>query len=767
MEDHSLSGPHNNRCSLLRQKETSDSMISNFYRRYSVAILWLVGLSFPLLWYQAEQMPSNNDIETWLPRETPVRLLYEEFKQDFGAEEVLVIGLPLDQVTPKLVEAFASRMERLDGIRLCWTPDRMTTRMQEFGVSEETARERLEGLLTSKSGDLIGVVAMLTEFGIKNRAQVVEDVKQTLAYCQLPLESVALTGAPVIVTELDRLGSQKTNRQFFLLTCAISLFLLYYSFGHWGLSLAVLGTALWGIFLNQTVMVFMGGEMNFIMGSLSVMVMIFTLSIAVHVVSYFDSARKEGHPEPLTAAVAESFNPCMLSTITTLMGLVSLNVSSILPVSQFGYAAACGSVVALLVGLGVTPALLTVMPQCTVRSVRFQINFRKWGEQVATYRAAILASAAVLLGVTALGIMQLQPSINPTEFLPRKSKILSDLHRIQNDLTNIDSIEAVVDLGGEKLPFMDQLQKIRSIDAKIAAHPGVRHTLSLATFFPEEMPDSTMAAARILGQAKSYSGEDGFVAARQRLWRISARIRHDTELNPVDVLNQLTVQLADEPIHFTGLTPLLKNAQQEIFDGFWQSFTAACLTISIVMILSLRSVVAGIIAMIPNIIPIWLVFGGVGFLGMPVDIGMMMTGSIALGISVDCTFHFLVKYQVAFRNGATSREAVLQSLEHSGEPMLDSTLISALGMLALCFSSFAPTARFGCLMAAQMSASLLGELVLLPAMLCCRPVRRLQRSVTTPAVAEVPEARVETGPLIHPFPAELPSPPRRVRAAAR
>ena len=201
-------------------------MISNFYRRYSVAILWFVGLSFPWLFYQAEQMPSNNDIETWLPRETPVRSLYEEFKQDFGAEEVIVIGLPRDSTSPKLVEAFAGRMERLKGIRLCWTPDRMTARMREFGVDEKEARERLDGLLTSKSGDLIGVVAMLSEAGVKDRARVVDEVKQTLAYCQLPLETVALTGAPVIVTELDRLGSQKSNRQFFLLTCGISLCLL-------------------------------------------------------------------------------------------------------------------------------------------------------------------------------------------------------------------------------------------------------------------------------------------------------------------------------------------------------------------------------------------------------------------------------------------------------------------------------------------------------------------------------------------------------------
>ena len=84
-------------------------------------------------------------------------------------------------------------------------------------------------------------------------------------------------------------------------------------------------------------------------------------------------------------------------------------------------------------------------------------------------------------------------------------------------------LKLVVDLGGEKnLAFMDQVQRVRTIESKIAAHPGVRHTLSLATFFPEEMPESTMAGARILGLAKSYSGEEGMIAIDgSSLWRIS------------------------------------------------------------------------------------------------------------------------------------------------------------------------------------------------------------------------------------------------------
>lgn len=741
-------------------------MISFFYRRYSRLILGAIVLSFPLLWFLAERIPSNNNIETWLPRNTDVRRTYEEFKQDFGAEEVIVIGLSRTEATPELIEALAGRLDRLSGIRRCWTPRRMIERMREFGVPEDEADRRLNGLLQSPDGDLIGVVASLSDSGIRERAKTTAEVRAALTYCQLDPSRVALTGAPIIVTELDRLGSSKSNKRFFLLTCAISLGLLYYSLGHIGLSLAMLCVTLWGIFLNQAILAACGGEMNFILGSLSVMVMIFTLSIAVHVVSYHSAATERGDSDPLSVAVRESLSPCLLSTLTTLLGLVSLNVSSILPVSQFGYAAASGSVVALLVGLGITPALLTVIPCRTKRLGSIRFDFRGWGEWVAGRKYKLLAASALLLVVTAQGLMRLKPDIDPTEFLPRNSKVLTDLRQVERDLTNVDSLEVVVDFHGQRLAFLDQLHQVREIQASIAAHPGVRHVLSLATFFPEELPDNPLATARLLGLAQSNSGEDGLVADRQRLWRLSARIRQDAGMTPVDVLNDLSKTLADQPVHFTGLAPLLKNAQQEIFDGFWQSFTAACLTISIVMVLSLRSLTAGLIAMVPNIIPIWLVFGGVGFLGMPVDIGMMMTGSIALGISVDCTFHFLVQYQQTYRKTGSSVEACKQALEHSGEPMLDSTLISSLGLLALCLSSFSPTARFGMLMAAQMAASLLGELVILPAMLCCRP-DRVPCDEADFAKPQTNEAAMtdEMEPQIHPFPNPGSSHGRRVRKA--
>ncbi len=726
-------------------------MISSFYHKYSTWILWGVVLTFPIVWYKAESIRSNNDIETWLPHDTDVRQNYEDFKADFGGEEVVVIGIRQHAVDARLIEALAGRLERLPGVRSCWTPERMQQRMEQLGVSAETARQRITGLMISEAGEMQGLVLMLSDKGLKDRDSTVAGVREALAYCDLGTADVALTGPPVIISELDRLGNQKTNRKFFAITVLISMGLLYHAFRHWGMTLATLGVTLWGIYLNQAVLAWCGGEMNFILGSLSVMVMIFTLSIVIHFVSYYVDAVREKAPDPLFSALKDSWSPCFLSTLTTLLGLMSLNVSTIVPVSQFGYAAAVGSLVALFVGLGITPALLVIWPNCTVQSMKIHFDFYNWGRWVARHKSMLLAGGVVMLTITAFGIARLKPDIDPIEFLPRNSQVLADLQDIEAHLTDVDSLEAVVDFTGTNLAFLDQLQRVRELEAKIKAHPAIRHTLSLSTFFPDELPDSPLAAARMLSTAQAQSGQEGLLANKQQLWRISARVRRDKHAHPVVVMEDLKKTLVGEPIQFTGVAPLLKSAQAEIFAGFWQSFTGAVLTIWIVMFLSLRNFTASIIAMVPNIIPIWLVFGVVGFMGVPVDIGMMMTGSIALGISVDCTFHFLVFHRNAIRKGATSEEAVCQALAHSGEPMFDSTTISSLGMLALCLSSFTPTARFGCLMAAQMVASLLGELVFLPALLSLGRKRPQTAPVPEPA-APAAETAEDDGPEVHSLP---------------
>lgn len=697
-------------------------MLTGFYQRYSWPLLLTAIVTLPILVWQANLLPSNNDIETWLPNETPVRVRYEQFKRDFGVDEVVVIALRTAQPDEKLQEALAKRLEQIAGIRKVWTPARFRAVMADFNVPAEEADHRLRGLVLGDHSGAVGIIALLNEDGLKRRAQVVEAVRGQLEYCQLNNSQASLTGAPVVVSELDQLGSQKSNRRFFLISLGLSLVLLYYSTRHWGLSLSLLGLTLWGINLTLSMINWFGGEMNFILNSLPILVMIFTLSISIHLLSYYSTALEDRVPNPLAFAVWQSWRPCLLSTITTLIGLFSLNVSSIRPVQEFGLAAACGSIVALLVGLGMTPALITLWPRTMIQSAQHELIFRRWGEMVVRHHRLILAGGLCVFIAMGGGLLRLKSHIDPVSFLPKNNRVVQDLAQVEKSLTNIDGLELVVDFGDSEIPFLERVERIRELELRLREHPAVRHTMSLASFFPTTMPGGTFEVMQLLRQAQSRSGEQEFLAEGDRKWRISTRLNlhAGNGYTQTQLLADFDRLMGGANVEFTGVYPLLESAQTEIFSGFWESFTSAFLIISVVMIISLRSFKIGIIAMVPNLVPIWVVFGIVGYCGMNVDIGMMMTGSIALGISVDCTFHFLVRFREHRERGETIEEATLAALAHTGWPVVDSAIVGSLGMLALTLSNFAPTARFGCLMAAQTVASVLGELLLLPALLCLR-----------------------------------------------
>lgn len=132
------------------------SMLSNFYRRYSVPLLWAIAFSFPYFTYYAETIKTNNDLETWLPKDTPARMAYEDFKKEFGVEEVIVVGLNNSTSDDRLIEAIAGRLDHARGIEKCWTPERLKSFMERMGVSDEVAEKRLNGLTQMEGGGVNG-----------------------------------------------------------------------------------------------------------------------------------------------------------------------------------------------------------------------------------------------------------------------------------------------------------------------------------------------------------------------------------------------------------------------------------------------------------------------------------------------------------------------------------------------------------------------------------------------------------------------------------
>jgi uncharacterized protein len=241
------------------------------------------------------------------------------------------------------------------------------------------------------------------------------------------------------------------------------------------------------------------------------------------------------------------------------------------------------------------------------------------------------------------------------------------------------------------------------------------------------------------------------------LWRVSARVRALSDLDYGyfidDVLAVVEPLLDAHRQHgvegvdavYTGLVPLVYKTQHELMRGLFNSLAMAFGLIALVMMVVLRNPAAGLLAMLPNLFPVAIVFGFMGWTGVLVDIGTMMTASVALGVAVDDTIHYLTWFRQGLDSGLDRNKAAGWAYERCATAMTQTTLIAGLGLAAFAFSTFTPTQRFGLLMLAILAVALVGDLIYLPSLLT-GPLGRTFRWKSKRGPAPQPGAASPPGP---------------------
>lgn len=167
----------------------------------------------------------------------------------------------------------------------------------------------------------------------------------------------------------------------------------------------------------------------------------------------------------------------------------------------------------------------------------------------------------------------------------------------------------------------------------------------------------------------------------------------------------------------TGMVPLFLETQRAVLTSLIQSFILAFVVIGIVISRVLKSTKAGLATMLPNVLPISTVFGAISWFNIKVDIGTMITASVALGIAVDGTLHLLTWFREGLRRGMRQDDAVTSALSHCGPALFQTSVAVGIGLAVLMPAELTLISRFGWLMAAMIVTALFADLVLLPAML--------------------------------------------------
>lgn len=192
----------------------------------------------------------------------------------------------------------------------------------------------------------------------------------------------------------------------------------------------------------------------------------------------------------------------------------------------------------------------------------------------------------------------------------------------------------------------------------------------------------------------------------------------------------------------TGGVPVVYKAQNQLLDDLKISFLTAFVIIGLILVCLFRSFRCGILAVFPSLLPVIFVFGIVGWMGLRVEMGTMLTGSAALGIAVDNTVHFITWYRIGYQRGLSRKDATRLAYRKCGSAMFQTSSVCSLGLVMNMLSPFIPTIYFSFFMFALLFSALFSDLTVLPAILFSSWGKIFLRSVKKPendAVESTPE----------------------------
>ena len=723
-----------------------------FLEKWSTTILCLTLFAMPFVLTGAVKSLKvyRSDVWQWLPKGFEEAKVYNSFKERFGVDEMVVVsweGCRIDQPQLRQLQEALEQIE-IDGNKLfsqiITGPD-IVARIRRGGVSESSARRRIGNLLVGDDGSTSCLLAYPEAKFLDDRRQIVALIYQTAEeILELQPEEIRL-GGPTADGAAVEAASKQTLGTFLWMSVVLVFALTWYRMRDLPLTLIVIFFSALCASVSLAIMYFTNGKMNLTMVMLPTLTFILGVSGSIHMVNYYRKASTLGFGmRSADQALVDGVYPVLMSSTTTAIGLLSLATSSVKPMKLFGVYAASGVMASTLILLLTLPASLYLLRG------RISQHFSKEGKMdererlsgvsrstssllnwVCRRHGLVVLPTLIAVVVLGLGILKLRVSVKLQNRFANKTKIIEDYEWLESKLGPLVPMEVEIHFDpSNKLNRWDQMQMVQSIERAIKQTTAVNATFSAGTFEPY-IPKSTFGRrTRImkwkaefdkLQEAKlvKVDGDDTY-------WRISLRVAALNDIDYGKFIESVRLNVDEQIAHMeqpgvsaklTGGIPLIYKAQHQILSDLMASFLTAFLIITFIMICVLRSIQAGIVAMVPNIFPPLVVFGAMGWFGFSIEIGSVMTASVALGIAVDDTLHFLTWYRRGTVEGLSRFASIRHAFEHCAKAMIDTSLICGLGVLPLLFGIFMPVVKFATLLLIMLMTALPGDLVLLPAIL--------------------------------------------------
>ena len=432
--------------------------------------------------------------------------------------------------------------------------------------------------------------------------------------------------------------------------------------------------------------------------------------------------------------------------LTTYIGFLSIALNNIEVLSQFGLVASTGLLFNFVITIFFIPAILKLLGSQkskqisqTEQSDESNSAFQSLAITVFTFvqtRKKLLFYSIIAISIIGLyGTTLLRVNNSSLDYFDQHSEVRKRISTLQENLSGMETMSIILDSGIDgtflKLKYLYEIQKIQEFlkDSKIAdlslsfvdymslLHVAMEEDDSGDLYLPE---DENIVREYMFfvkpEHIKSYVSRD---YSQTRIF-VRHQISSSYELNiALEKIQKFIDENIDHglKVHVTGNAILSTKASDYMARAQAESLILMTITIFIIISVLFFNFKAGLVAIVPNIVPIIILFGVMGYFGIPLNTGTAMTAAIALGICVDDTMHFMVRYHHEIKKNINDSSILLNTVKNEATAILSTSVALAMGFSVMAVSSFPPIAHFGILSAFVIMLALIATFVITPVML--------------------------------------------------
>ncbi len=702
--------------------------------------------------------------------ESPDYAAYIESARRFGSDEHIMLGLEAtDPTDPQLLAKLSALDERVAELPgFVGTASVATAQVIEqqndalvvlpWAEASEAHRADVQGLLTGRDGSNVSVLVGL-EVNPSRTAQEgltnIQSLDEALQELGLADGTVHRSGFPVLLVEMLHLAWQ--NLYTILPMSAVALLVIVMAVFR-RLLPAVVSVGIAGLAMVWTMAVsaLIDPVFSIMVTAVPLVVVVVGFSDVIHLWSAWEQERLAGkdRTDAILASAADVGRACLLTSITTFVGFVSLSFVPTPMFQQMGVSLGVGVALALMLAMTLVPILLSYgLDDSVLQRHHPTDSTTPWQRAVGAldrwldgavdgfsrvsvqYPKGVVVVFFALMALAGLGTTQMHVDADLA------GRVGAD-HRIQVDARWFgehfvgDNVMQVFLEGPEDEAFLDpgRLAAVARFQAAVQDLPEVDHTMSLVDALRQlhealgvgdgqTLPDSSAAVAQELLLFEMSGGEDldRLVDFERRRLHLAVRMApagmrasRDTA-RKVEAL-ALDLLPPDISVDATGLRPLMGGWIDKIIEGQARGVGFSIAFVTVLMAVGLRSLRLGLVSMVPNLIPLLWLGGVMGSVWDVVDTDTAVIAMLAIGIGVDDTIHFLMRYRVESQRTADRTEAIGRTFQFAGRAIIMTTVVLVVGFLPCAISDYFSLWILGTLLPMVLVFAVLADLLLVPAM---------------------------------------------------